>query len=306
MPFALDERNNGKALDGTSSGLVISGRDGMGPRHQLTENERIDKQLRSGQLFEIKKQLIPTLMALEKPKTKDNKADQADAARKQADYLRRVVDYVCKPENRTQSGLTLIIVNTVDRATGLFDLLRKQPDLAHIPIKLIHSRFRPFEREEWQDFLDQKDQSHRILVSTQVVEAGVDLSAGVLYTELAPWASLVQRFGRCARYPGESGKIFWLDLELGSDKQPVDHWAKPYERSDLVVVRDLLETLQDVGLKSLMEIKEEMDLRPTGGRSRALFPYEPALRTTRQGSVRPVRHHTRSNRGRRRYLPVHP
>jgi len=222
-----------------------------GMRQELTENERIDQQLRSGQLFEIKKQVIPTLVALEKPKTKDNRADRADAVRKQADYLRRVVDHVCKPENHTRTGLTLIIVNTVDRATGLFDLLRKQPDLAHVPVKLIHSRFRPLEREQWQEFLDQRDQSPRILVSTQVVEAGVDLSAGVLYTELAPWASLVQRFGRCARYPSESGKVFWLDLELGSEKQPVDHWARPYERSDLVAARDLLKTLQDVGLGSL-------------------------------------------------------
>jgi CRISPR-associated endonuclease/helicase Cas3 len=244
-------------------------------RQRLRENERIDQQLRSGQLFDIKKQVIPTLVALEKPKATDNPAGRADAVRKQADYLRRVVDHVCKPENRTQSGLTLIIVNTVDRATGLFDLLRKQPDLAHVPIKLIHSRFRPLEREGWQEFLDQKDQSRRILVSTQVVEAGVDLSAGVLYTELAPWASLVQRFGRCARYPGESGRVFWLDLGLGTDKQPVDHWAKPYELSELVAAREILKTLQDVGLKSLMAIKDELDLQPTGELLKKLFHYEP-------------------------------
>ncbi len=244
-------------------------------RRQLTESERTDQRLRSGQLFEIRKHASPTLVALEKPKTKDNRADRADALRKQAAYLRRVVDHVCKPENHTQSGLTLIIVNTVDRATGLFDLLRKQPDLAHVPIKLIHSRFRPLEREAWLEFLDQKDQSRRILVSTQVVEAGVDLSATVLYTELAPWAALVQRFGRCARYPGESGKVFWLDLDLGGDKQPVDHWAKPYERSDLVAARNLLKTLQDVSLKSLTGIKNEIDSQPTDDRSKALFPYEP-------------------------------
>lgn len=244
-------------------------------RQKLTENERSDQQLRSGQLFEIKKQVIQTLVALEKPKTKDNRADRADAMRKQAGYLRRVADHVCKLENGSQSGLTLIIVNTVDRATGLFDLLRKQPSLAQVPIQLIHSRFRHLEREGWQEFLDRKDQSRRILVSTQVVEAGVDLSACVLYTELAPWASLVQRFGRCARYPGESGKVFWLDLDLGTDKQPVNHWAKPYERSDLVAARDLLKTLQEVGLKALMAIKDEIDLQPTGDRSKALFPYQP-------------------------------
>jgi len=246
-----------------------------GLRLQLTKDERSDLQHRSGQLFEIEKQVIPAPVVLEKPKTKENRADSTDAARKHADYLRRVVDHVRKPENRAQSGLTLIIVNTVDRATGLFDLLGQQSDLAHVSIKLIHSRFRPLEREGWQEFLDEKDQAHRILVSTQVVEAGVDLSAGVLYTELAPWASLVQRFGRCARYPGESGRVFWLDLDLGSEKQPVDHWAKPYERSEMVAAREHLNKLKDAGLKSLMAIKDQIDSEPTGDQSKTLFPYEP-------------------------------
>jgi CRISPR-associated endonuclease/helicase Cas3 len=47
----------------------------------------------------------------------------------------------------------------------------------------------------------------RIIVATQVIEAGVDISARTLVTELAPWSSLVQRFGRVARYDGESGCV---------------------------------------------------------------------------------------------------
>src|SRR5690606_16981009 len=147
---------------------------------------------------------------LEKPKTKDNRADKVDAERKQTEYLKRLADHIGKPENHAASGLTLVIVNSVDRAPKLFTLLRRQSTLERVPITLIHSRFRPYEREQWSNFLSQRDNSRRILISTQVVEAGVDLSAAVLYTELAPWASLVQRFGRCARYPGESGQVIWL------------------------------------------------------------------------------------------------
>ena len=47
-----------------------------------------------------------------------------------------------------------------------------------------------------------------ILVATQVVEVGLDISAGVLHTELAPAAAVLQRAGRCARYPGEQGRVF--------------------------------------------------------------------------------------------------
>jgi CRISPR-associated endonuclease/helicase Cas3 len=236
-------------------------------RSQLSDRDRADQHVH--QLFKVTKALAKAPIELEKPKTKENKADPSDADRKQADYVRDLADDIGK--HRATSGLTLIILNTVDRATNLFRLLRKRTDLAGVRIWLIHSRFRPLERERWRKFLEQKDQAPRILVSTQVVEAGVDLSAGVLYTELAPWASLVQRFGRCARYPGESGTVFWLDLDLGSDTQRVDHWARPYERLELIAAQKKLGTLNDVGLQTLTAVKIES----TDACAKALFPYEP-------------------------------
>lgn len=245
-------------------------------RHQLADSERTDSTLRSGQLFQIPKSVIqPPIAALEKPKTKDGRADKADADRKQAEYLKRLADHIGKPQNHAQSGLTLVIVNTVDRARKLYELLKRQESLAQVPIKLIHSRFRPLEREQWGEFLGQKDSTRRILISTQVVEAGVDLSACVLYTELAPWASLVQRFGRCARYPGEAGKVVWLDLDLGKENQPIDHWAKPYDRAELVAAREKLKLLNDVGLQTLTKIKSEIDEETSGEQAKTLFPYEP-------------------------------
>lgn len=245
-------------------------------RHQLSELERTNKHLRSGQLFQIIKQLYKTDIApLEKPKTKDNRAITADADRKQREYLKQLADHISTSDGHASSGLTLVIVNTVDRATKLFDLLSKQAGLNDVPIKLIHSRFRPYERQQWTEFLSQKDNARRILVATQVVEAGVDLSASVLYTELAPWASLVQRFGRCARYPGESGQVFWLALDLGTDRQPVDHWARPYERSELMAAAERLSGLDDVGLRSLTTIKAQIDGEASGEQAEKLFPYDP-------------------------------
>jgi CRISPR-associated endonuclease/helicase Cas3 len=67
----------------------------------------------------------------------------------------------------------------------------------------MHSRFRPSERKEQAARLDNPDiQKHhggQIIVATQVVEAGVDLSSAILWTEIAPLACLVQRFGRLNR-----------------------------------------------------------------------------------------------------------
>src|SRR5712692_10429976 len=85
---------------------------------------------------------------------------------------------------------------------------------------LIHSRFRPPDRvQKIKKLLESSSEEGTLIVSTQVVEAGVDVSARTLFTELAPWPSLVQRFGRCNRR-GEWGqkqpdaKIAWIDIDV--------------------------------------------------------------------------------------------
>ena len=98
--------------------------------------------------------------------------------------------------------ITLVVCNTVERACATYDRLHQlAPAQA---LELVHSRFRPAERELWRErFLSRETcraGADRIVIATQVVEAGVDISAGCVVTELAPWPSLVQRFGRCARY----------------------------------------------------------------------------------------------------------
>lgn len=59
------------------------------------------------------------------------------------------------------------------------------------------------------------DQGDRIVIATQAVEAGVDVSARLLITELAPWSSLVQRIGRCNRKGEMSDKaeVVWIDIQ---------------------------------------------------------------------------------------------
>ena len=56
-----------------------------------------------------------------------------------------------------------------------------------------------------------------IVIATQAVEAGVDISAAIMFTELAPWASMVQRFGRANRRAEVEGgaQVHWIDI-LGS------------------------------------------------------------------------------------------
>lgn len=154
--------------------------------------------------------------------------------------------------------LTLVICNRVSRAQALFKELKKQ---VNDELLLVHSRFRPYERQELNKKL--RSATSGIVVATQVVEAGVDISAQTLFTELAPWSSLVQRIGRCNRYGECSGNatVYWIDIDLNKKRA-----ASPYEDDDLEQARTLLSPLTDVGLESLQQVqvklKEPLGLIP--------------------------------------------
>lgn len=132
---------------------------------------------------------------------------------------------------------TLIVLNRVRRAQDVYRALKR--DACGAELVLLHSRFRPEDRAEHaKALLAEVDPSGpgRIVVATQVVEAGVDVSAATLITDVAPWASLVQRFGRCNRR-GDDADAMCLWLDAGEVKK---NDAGPYDPEDLAAARALL------------------------------------------------------------------
>ncbi|MGI0488875.1 CRISPR-associated helicase Cas3' [Pantanalinema rosaneae CENA516] len=144
--------------------------------------------------------------------------------------------------------LTLIILNTTAKAIALYRALLET--FPNEPIELLHSRFRPPDRAKKVETITDK-RFTGIIVSTQCVEAGVDLDARVLFTELAPWASLVQRFGRCGRrgaYP--DALIYWIDAEVQDERS-----LRPYSQQELDASRTHLLTLPHAGIQELLKVE---------------------------------------------------
>lgn len=110
--------------------------------------------------------------------------------------------------------LLLIIVNTVARAQAVHEALAPWAEAKDYELGLLHSRFRGAERSRLSDWIHRQHSGQpRVVVSTQVLEAGVDLDASHLITELAPWSSLVQRMGRLNRRGRlANATAEWIDL----------------------------------------------------------------------------------------------
>ncbi|MGM3309673.1 CRISPR-associated helicase Cas3' [Anabaena sp. WFMT] len=113
-----------------------------------------------------------------------------------------------------QRKRVIIICNTVSQAQGLYRDLRELNHDETLNLTLLHSRFLPEHRAQKETFLKetfaenwQDDGTCYVLISTQVIEAGINITCQVMHSQLCPMNSLLQRAGRCARFQDEEGQV---------------------------------------------------------------------------------------------------
>src|SRR5690606_5330101 len=125
---------------------------------------------------------------------------------------------------------TLVVVNRVETAQAIHAALRGRRGAGGPDVVLIHSRYRPPDRAaRLAEALADPGPEGTIVIATQVIEAGIDLSSATLLTETAPFSSMVQRLGRCNR-AGEHAEatVVWLDRGTLAERG-----AAPYHPDDL-------------------------------------------------------------------------
>ena len=180
---------------------------------------------------------------------------RSSAAAHEKAYVNQLTSAVLKAHR--PDHMTLVIVNQVVRAQGLYQSVCKilSEKGSGPEVVLLHSRFRSAERErELKGVLSANRSSDLIVITTQAVEAGIDISAAVMFLELAPWASMVQRFGRANRKAEVDGgaRVFWIDLlafpesDISKASKIAASLARPYEVKELEDAREKLLTLRDV------------------------------------------------------------
>lgn len=141
--------------------------------------------------------------------------DAREVQRERDTRRKVVVDVLSKPVNWTdlvplierdyyEHGRVIVFVNRVRDAQNLWRELRQNSHLPAESVKLAHARYFPSDREridrELQEKFGRYSNWRGVLVTTQVAEAGLNISASAVYSQLSPIDSLLQRSGRCARF----------------------------------------------------------------------------------------------------------
>lgn len=114
----------------------------------------------------------------------------------------------------------LVICNTVSRAQKIYREMQEKSENVY----LLHSRYirrdRAFLEKQIMDFAESEETG--IWITTQIVEASLDIDFDVLHTEMCTADSLLQRMGRCnrkGRYFPEEANVIIYDNRNGVGKK---------------------------------------------------------------------------------------
>ncbi len=185
----------------------------------------------------------------------------------------------------------IAVFNTVGDAVNFYRLAAGDGEIGETfkKILLLHSRFTERDRERRHEELKTLGDRY-LLIATQVIEAGVDVSSDLLVTEIAPASSLVQRLGRFLRYGEKFGKVvIWYEvdgngrLKLGvSLNRKPKNWVCIDAGSDVIyeMCREIVRREHgDVSVKRLSEWRGKRDKLAIATPTYKVYDYELTLRT---------------------------
>lgn len=112
------------------------------------------------------------------------------------EFTKEVIERI---ENERKS--MMILMNTIGSATYTYNALTKSPLSKSIPLEYLSAELLPVHRAKKLENIHKElsDSNPLVLVTTQVVEAGVNLDFDTVIRDMGPVDSIIQATGRCNR-----------------------------------------------------------------------------------------------------------
>ena len=130
-------------------------------------------------------------------------------------FMKKKVSYDDLAEMMQGSNQSLFVFNTIGKAWKMYDCLHKR---SGSDVFILYTYMCSEHRKKVIDEVMARLRDGRpcILVSTQCIEAGVDVDFPLVFREYAPYSSVVQAAGRCNRSGTGEGRFFVFQLD-GAD-----------------------------------------------------------------------------------------
>ncbi|SEA34693.1 CRISPR-associated helicase/endonuclease Cas3 [Proteiniphilum acetatigenes] len=142
--------------------------------------------------------------------------------RYQINYFKNSIDLETLKESiLAENRSVLVILNTIDDTKELYKLL--QDELGNEELLLLNTHFTPRHRKIkiYMAKRRLREDKKIIVISTQLIEAGVDIDFPIVYRDFTTVASIVQSAGRCNRDGKlqEYGKVKLIRLQKNGQER---------------------------------------------------------------------------------------
>ena len=130
----------------------------------------------------------------------------------------------------------LFVFNTIKSSLLFYKILRE----IFIDEKLIYlsTNIIPIDRVERIEMI-KKEKGRKIVISTQLIEAGVDIDLDIVYRDFAPLDNIVQTSGRCNRNNKREGEVFLFTLQKDGAVSKDSNYI--YSKTNLIPTKNLFE-----------------------------------------------------------------
>ncbi len=144
----------------------------------------------------------------------------------------------------------LIVLNTIKSAQSAYSLLK---DRFKDKITFLSTGIVPYERLQRINAI--KNGRFQIVVSTQLVEAGVDIDFDVVVRDIAPLDCILQTAGRCNRnFSKDAGKVYIVCLE---DENARPYSSYIYDAVLLDITKNILKKNKEIPESNFLQLIEE-------------------------------------------------
>jgi len=142
----------------------------------------------------------------------------------------------------------LFIFNTITAAKDFYNLIKEKG----VSSTYLSTHITPKERLERIEAI--KKEKYKVAVSTQLVEAGVDIDFDVVVRDIAPLDSINQAAGRCNRNGKEKGEIYIIYLKDNRDRLYASYIYDPVL---IDITRKILSNGKEIRESELLSIIDE-------------------------------------------------
>ena len=153
----------------------------------------------------------------------------------------------------------LIVMNTIESSKEIYRFLEGKLNNGDNELFYLSTNIVPIERIKRIEEIKKSGPKRKIIVSTQLIEAGVDIDVDVIYRDLSPLDSINQVAGRCNRNNKKAGEMGEVHIYIVTNEKDSNRPFYSYIYDPFLISKtmDILSKYTEMSEKDFFELNSK-------------------------------------------------